>query len=215
MAAAVGLVSGSATSMPPPTADGKPEFTPILGTLVARRVSRGLGCGIMSAETPIPKTLDAIDWQTWQPVDKATLLFVVQDGRVLLIRKKRGLGAGKINGPGGRIDPGETALEGACREAEEEVRIQPSGIEPCGELLFQFLDGYSIHVWVFRADGFAGEPTETDEAVPLWFPISDLPYDEMWADDRIWIPHMLARQSFRGRFIFDSDDMLDHHLELL
>ncbi|MBT4161861.1 MAG: NUDIX hydrolase, partial [Gammaproteobacteria bacterium] len=46
----------------------------------------------------------AIDWENWEPEEVATLLFVVRDGRVLLIRKKRGLGAGKINGPGGRLE---------------------------------------------------------------------------------------------------------------
>ena len=40
----------------------------------------------------------------WRPVHQATLLFVINDGNVLLIRKKRGLGAGKINGPGGKLD---------------------------------------------------------------------------------------------------------------
>jgi 8-oxo-dGTP diphosphatase len=54
--------------------------------------------------------LTDIDWTTWKPTDRATLLFVVDrpNGRILLIEKKRGLGAGKVNGPGGRIDEGET-----------------------------------------------------------------------------------------------------------
>ena len=52
--------------------------------------------------TPSP-----IDWTCWQGVIHATLMFIVKDGRILLIEKKRGLGAGKINGPGGKIDPGE------------------------------------------------------------------------------------------------------------
>ena len=42
-----------------------------------------------------------IDWNTWVPTDPATLVFVIRDRQMLLIRKKRGLGAGKINGPGG------------------------------------------------------------------------------------------------------------------
>jgi 8-oxo-dGTP pyrophosphatase MutT (NUDIX family) len=49
-----------------------------------------------------------IDWNTWEPSDIATLVFVFQSDQVLLIRKKRGLGAGKINAPGGKVDPGET-----------------------------------------------------------------------------------------------------------
>ena len=40
-----------------------------------------------------------------------------------MIRKKRGLGAGKINGVGGRLKPGELPLAGILREAHEELRI--------------------------------------------------------------------------------------------
>ena len=61
-----------------------------------------------------------MDWNHWQPRQLANLCFIVKDGRVLLIRKKRGLGAGKINGPGGRLEPGETTLAAAIRETQEE-----------------------------------------------------------------------------------------------
>lgn len=50
----------------------------------------------------------------WTPDILATLMFVVQDGKILLIRKKRGIGAGKVNGPGGKFEPGETALSVCC-----------------------------------------------------------------------------------------------------
>ena len=49
-----------------------------------------------------------IDWTTWEGGMHATIMFIIRDGQILLIEKKRGLGAGKINGPGGKIDPGET-----------------------------------------------------------------------------------------------------------
>jgi 8-oxo-dGTP diphosphatase len=155
-----------------------------------------------------------IHWPTWKAKDEATLLFVVKDGQVLLIRKKRGLGAGKINGPGGRLHAGETPLEAAIREVIEEVSVTPHDISECGELSFQFVDGYSIHVHVFRAAGCTGEACETDEAIPLWTPVDRIPYDEMWADDRIWLPLMFEGRPFAGRFIFDGDAMLDHVLDV-
>ncbi len=153
-----------------------------------------------------------LDWNTWQAKDRATILFVVSAGRILLIRKKRGLGAGKINGPGGRIDEGETPLQGAIREVEEELRVTPTGAEERGVLLFQFLDGYSIHVTVFVAPACDGEPVETDEAVPLWTDVGAIPYDEMWADDVLWLPAVLEGRRVRGRFVFDGDRMLDHEV---
>ena len=68
---------------------------------------------------PIPRTVTEIDWTTWDAVDPATLLFVVRDGQVLLIRKKRGLGAGKVNAPGGRLDDGEMPAEAAVPRRRE------------------------------------------------------------------------------------------------
>ncbi len=157
---------------------------------------------------------DDIDWAAWIPQDVATLCFVRRDGELLLIEKKRGLGAGKINGPGGRLEPGETPAQAAVREVEEELCITPSGLEECGELMFQFCDGYSIHGHVFTAAGFSGTPTETEEAVPLWTPVEQIPFHRMWTDDELWFPHMLGGDFFIGRFLFDGDDMLGHRIEV-
>ena len=129
-----------------------------------------------------------MDWTTWEPKERATLLFVVKDGQILLIRKNRGLGAGKINGPGGRLEPDETPLEGAIRETLEELGIEALSPELRGELHFQFVDGYSLHCSVFIAPDFTGEPIETDEAIPLWTSLDALPFHEMWADDEHWLP---------------------------
>ena len=155
-----------------------------------------------------------MNWSTWQPRERANLCFIVKDGRILLIRKKRGLGAGKINGPGGKLDPGETALAAAIREVQEEIGVTPLEIEECGVLHFQFTDGYSLHCVVFLARDFTGELIETDEATPLWFETGAIPYDEMWADDRHWLPEMLAGKRFRAWFEFDGDRMLSRDVRV-
>ena len=169
----------------------------------------------MSAAWAGVTELSEIDWDSWEAVDRATLLFVIRKGEVLLIRKKRGLGAGKINGPGGKLEGGETPLQAAVRETFEEVRVRPREVDHRGELRFQFVDGYSIHVQVFRATGCEGEPRETVEATPMWVPAEEIPYEEMWADDRLWLPLLLADRRFAGRFIFDRDRMLDHDVREL
>ena len=148
------------------------------------------------------------DWATWQPRVRANLLFIVREKKILLIRKKRGFGAGKINGPGGKVDPGETLLQSALRETFEELGIKPLGAEPHGELHFQFRDGNSLHCTVFLALDCEGEPQETDEAVPLWTPLDAIPYDQMWADDRHWLPLLMRGAHFTGWFEFDGEQLL-------
>jgi len=159
--------------------------------------------------------LEDVDWDRWVPRIRATLLFVVRGGEILLIRKKRGLGAGKINGPGGKLDPGETALDAAVREVQEELGVTPVDVRQCGELRFQFTDGLSIEGYVFAAGDCEGEAFETDEAVPLWTPVERIPYHEMWADDEIWMPWLLDGRKFAGRMIFDGDRLLAHEFCLL
>ncbi len=146
----------------------------------------------------------------WKAVHQATLIFVRNEDQVLLIRKKRGLGAGKINGPGGKLEGRETAQACAHRELHEELCVTVSTSTNHGRLRFQFTDHYSIDVQVFVAEKYTGVPTETEEAIPLWFNVTDIPYTEMWEDDAIWLPRVLAGERVNGRFIFDGDAMVAH-----
>lgn len=158
------------------------------------------------------KQLSDIDWDSWQATDPATLVFVIREGQILLINKKTGLGKGKVNGPGGKVEKGESPEACAIRECQEELGITVSNLQYSGQHRFQFVDGYSILVWVYRTDEFEGIPTETVEAAPLWVSLDDIPYDQMWEDDRIWLPMLLRGELFQGRWIFNGDKMLDYEL---
>ena len=146
-----------------------------------------------------------MDWSNWQGEMPATLMFIVQNGQVLLIEKLRGIGQGKINGPGGKIDPGETPEQCVVRECQEELHITPLEPVKMGELWFAMSDMPDIHCHVFMATDFEGVPTSTDEAIPLWTDIENIPYDQMWEDDQHWLPQMLAGQKFLGKFIFEGE----------
>ncbi|MDA8017014.1 MAG: 8-oxo-dGTP diphosphatase [Thermoanaerobaculia bacterium] len=162
----------------------------------------------------VPDRVENVDWSAWRADDVATLTFVRRSNEVLLIRKKRGLGAGKVNAPGGRVEGEESIEECAVREVEEELHVTPARLDRRGELRFQFLDGYALHVHVIFASDHDGTAQETDEAAPMWTPVDAVPYDEMWADDRFWLPHALAGHHVDGRFIFDHHDMLDMDLRV-
>jgi len=159
--------------------------------------------------------IENIDWDNWQPEQIATLLFVVKDGRILLIRKKRGLGAGKINGPGGRLEDNETTEECAIRETQEELLITPLNVKFGGELFFHAEDEMpKIHGFVYTATDYTGIPSETDEAIPIWFDLADIPYHEMWEDDSYWLPEVLKGNVVDAWFSFEDETMLDHKIEI-
>ena len=147
----------------------------------------------------------SVDWSVWQAEMPATLMFIVQNEKVLLIKKLRGIGMGKINGPGGKIDPGETPAECVVRECEEELCITPKNPVKMGELWFAMSDIPDIHCHVFMAEDFDGTPTSTEEAVPVWTNISEIPWEKMWDDDVYWLPQMLEGKRFLGRFVFEGE----------
>ena len=168
-----------------------------------------------SNENISPRSVSDVDWNRIAYTEEAVLCFIREGDRLLLIHKKTGLGAGLINGPGGRIEPGETPLEAAVRETREETGLTPQFLEHVGELAFVFTDGYSLYGYVFFAFGHEGLLTETEEADPFWCAISDIPYDRMWEDDGVWLPRVLNGERVKGYFIYDGEHALDHRVEPL
>jgi 8-oxo-dGTP diphosphatase len=148
-------------------------------------------------------------WESFQPQERAVILFVIDGDRILLIDKKRGLGHGKVNGPGGRLEDGETPLDAAIRETHEEVGIAVENLCERAFLQFAFTNGYRLEATVFVTDTYSGDPVETDEARPFWVNRNDIPYERMWADDILWLPRALRGEYVHGQFVFDDDVMLE------
>jgi 8-oxo-dGTP diphosphatase / 2-hydroxy-dATP diphosphatase len=144
-----------------------------------------------------------------------TLCIIHKDGKVLLGMKKRGFGQGRWNGFGGKIHNGETIEEAAKREVLEESGINVLSMEKMGIIEFEFQGNPEIlEVHIFRAENFSGEPAETEEMKPQWFEINEIPFDEMWQDDKYWLPLFLEGKKFKGRFLFDKKDkILDYDLK--
>ena len=165
--------------------------------------------GEQSSQFPegIPESIDEIDWESWRPDERAVLIFIRRGDELLLIEKKTGLGAGKVNAPGGRIEPDESALEAAIRECREETGVTPGDIDKRVDLKFVFTNGYSLEGSAFFAASFTGEPSATPEADPFWCKILEIPYERMWDDDAEWLPRALEGKKIDARFIFDGERM--------
>lgn len=143
-----------------------------------------------------------------------SLLFFRQGDQILLAMKKRGFGEGRWNGVGGKVEDGETIEQAMVRESQEEIGVTPTSYEKVADIRFdEYFKGEPIlmHVHVFIADAWRGEPIETEEMRPQWFITTELPYETMWSDDQYWLPAVLAGKKIQADFKLDANDNITSH----
>lgn len=138
-------------------------------------------------------------------VIQATICHVMRGRRLLLKKANRGISVGKWNAPGGKSEPGEAPEECARREVLEETGLRVSDLFHHGELTFLMDGGKTFHTkaHLFSTSKVSGSARSSDEGAVKWFPLDELPFDEMWEDDRFWIPLMLRGIRFNATFTYD------------
>jgi 8-oxo-dGTP diphosphatase len=144
-------------------------------------------------------------------LQRTVLCFVLdrEKNALLMIEKKRGQGAGKMNVPGGKIQPGEEEEAAAIRETTEETGITPRALKPAGRLEFYFPESqsWSNTCAVFTCESFRGKlVAESEECAALWVSLAALPLDRMWSSDRLWLPLLLEGRWFHRAYVFDGED---------
>jgi 8-oxo-dGTP diphosphatase / 2-hydroxy-dATP diphosphatase len=143
-----------------------------------------------------------------------TLCIIHQHPKILLGMKKRGHGEGKWNGFGGKVEERETIEGAAIREMEEESGVKVEEINKLGIVEFCYQDGSgNMEVHIFCAKEFKRSPVESEEMKPKWFHIDEIPYNQMWPDDKYWLPMFLNGKSFKGKFLFNnSNEIINYSL---
>jgi 8-oxo-dGTP diphosphatase/2-hydroxy-dATP diphosphatase len=136
-----------------------------------------------------------------------TLCIIHNDTHILLGMKKRGFGAGRWNGFGGKVIDGESIEEAVKRELKEEIGLIVTNLEKNGILDFSFENNPKIlEVHIFRALDFEGEPIESEEMQPQWFLKEKIPFELMWPGDKYWLPLFLEGKKLCGNFHFAADE---------
>ncbi|MDI6855418.1 MAG: 8-oxo-dGTP diphosphatase [Candidatus Thermoplasmatota archaeon] len=150
----------------------------------------------------------------------ATLCYIKKDNKILLQKKSKGLfGSGKWNAPGGKLKENELPEKCAVREVFEETGLRVNKLEKIGKLIF-YTDENETPCWivyVFLTTDFSRKlKNNYFEGELKWFDEDNLPYDEMWEDDRIWVPLLLKRKKFVGRFYFSEkfEKMIDYKIDV-
>ncbi|MCL4373146.1 8-oxo-dGTP diphosphatase [Candidatus Parvarchaeota archaeon] len=138
-------------------------------------------------------------------------LFDKKADRVLLAMKKRGFGAGKLNGVGGKVEKAESIEDALLRETREEINVNLKKFEKVAVINFYFKNNpiekdFNQKAHVFIAYEWEGEPAESEEMAPQWVNTKGLPFENMWSDDIYWLPNILSGKKLIASFLFDNEN---------
>lgn len=117
-------------------------------------------------------------------------ILIIKDNKILLLRRANtGWKDGEYNIPGGHLEPNETFIDAARREAKEEagVEIKPMDLHlvHVSHRKTDRVDGNDYLELFFRAYAWHGEPrlTEEDKSDDLiWAELNDLPENTVSSD---------------------------------
>lgn len=150
-----------------------------------------------------------------------TLCCVYNEKQILLGRiKKDGVLKDRFNGFGGKVEKGESIKQAAKRELFEEAGIKPLDMKKRGEIIFEFEPAGNpfvgkplIEVHIYSVTKFENKPIETSEMLPAWFDFDTIPYNNMWPDDKFWLPLILQGKDFKAKFYLkDSNTITDYKI---
>ncbi len=142
-----------------------------------------------------------------------TLCYLIKGDKVLLAMKKRGFGAGKLNGVGGKLEPNENIVDALLRETKEEINVDLVKFEKVGIINFFFKEAptdknLNQRAHVFLGYEWIGEPSESEEMKPEWLSIDELDYSKMWDGDIFWLPYILNGKKIIANILFDKNNKL-------
>ncbi len=154
-------------------------------------------------------------------VQVRTLTFLTRGDRVLLLRGAAGrtFGAGRLNGVGGRLEVGESALSAARREVLEETGLAVGALDLRAVVHVDGADGAGpgALLLVYVGQVPAGQPTPSAEGTLEWHPIGALPLGDLVEDLPDLLPRVLApaegRRIVYGHYAAGPDGVLSFRFE--
>ncbi|GAA1134280.1 CoA pyrophosphatase [Nocardioides aquiterrae] len=133
-----------------------------------------------------------------------------QGGELLLTERAHDMRShpGQVSFPGGSVDPGETAVEAALREAQEEIGLDPASVEVFGRLPELWLPPSNFAVTPVL--GWRAEPAEVSIVSPAEVhAIHHVPIDELLdPEHRVMVQHPRIGYTSPGFLIGPDKDVI-------
>jgi 8-oxo-dGTP diphosphatase len=127
------------------------------------------------------------------------------------VKKENDMHAGKWNGLGGKMEPGETPEECAIREIFEESGLKVNNLTLKGIITFPgFYDQEDWYTFLFVIDDFKGQLIDSPEGQLKWIPNDELLDLSLWPGDRIFIPWLDDSGFFSGKFVYQAGELVEH-----
>jgi len=146
----------------------------------------------------------------------ATLCYLKRAGKTLMVHRIKKAGdmhAGKWNGLGGKLEPGETPEECARREIREESGLTVTKPVFKGLLTFPaFANDEDWYAFVFVAHEFEGELIDSPEGDLRWIDDAELFNLSLWEGDKVFLPWLEQTGFFSGKFVYRDGKLIDHQV---
>jgi len=148
---------------------------------------------------------------------KTTLCYIERDNQYLMlhrVKKKNDLNQDKWIGIGGHFEAGETAEDCVLREAKEETGLTLTSYRLRGVIEFISDRWEAEAMYLFTADGFAGEMIDCNEGNLEWVDKERLIDLKLWEGDYIFLKLLDKRETyFDMRLVYEDDRLVEAVLD--
>ena len=143
-----------------------------------------------------------------------TLCYIEKDEKYLMIhriKKKHDVNKDKWIGIGGKFERGESPEDCILRETKEETGLTLTDYRLRGVLTFVYNDDDEEmeYIFLYTADGFAGELAECNEGTLEWVPKTQIDRLNLWEGQ--YAPTGLSTNRLKGVHILDHYVSMDEY----
>ena len=163
----------------------------------------------------MPSSEQGVDVKRFSVIPRSLIFLFNNQNQVLLIKgaPQKRLWAGRYNGIGGHIEPGEDILESALRELDEESGVRDVPLWLCGQILVTVNQGQGVAIFVFKGDADGIETRASVEGALEWVDLDGISTKPLVADLFELLPRVAAHSRGEpliiGKYTYNDKDELE------